>query len=503
MEKPGISGLIAPNKTLLAFAIAIVKQKPPDKDVKDYILKIRHFIRRGLPVESSDKFFDSVAFWQKAYRESEAEQAKLLNKVFELEQRTQGLLSKIKETQSAGNTFSPSGKRKVPSSERLKDLDPPRKKTQSRNSHTQLTKATDNEDDEDSGNENVDSKLMRQLYTVQRALQKRYNSGSLTTDAVALCKIAESEVLGAIIRLNIPENQSKIPSNQQNQKPVLTTVIKAAELSFDLVHQALHKVMGVQEEYYCKGQIIYYLVCLFESTMGALTQLCTASPQTDSRTALQETSNGNKKRTQGQGISQKEKAPIISKKKRQKIEKNAAQLLLDLLCKMAMSLDLTRSEDQELMEGFLFIVIGRVGKMLALFVFDNHPLPSDSCSDLKAPQGIRAMKEEGLTQGMAQLEAEQLVRFLDQVLGSQVSDTGILHSQFIQNMKGRLQKTLMQAVFGDDDPLFRAGLVRPVTPPALSDNGRSSTRQKFPEWFTEELWRLVGWDLLNSIPERG
>lgn len=120
----------------------------------DYILKIRHFIRRGLPVESSDKFFDSVAFWQKAYRESEAEQAKLLNKVFELEQRTQGLLSKIKETQSAGNTFSPSGKRKVPSSERLKDLDPPRKKTQSRNSHTQLTKATDNEDDEDSGNEN-------------------------------------------------------------------------------------------------------------------------------------------------------------------------------------------------------------------------------------------------------------------------------------------------------------------------------------------------------------
>ncbi|KAJ6005933.1 hypothetical protein N7451_003877 [Penicillium sp. IBT 35674x] len=521
MEDPGFSGAIAPNKTLLAFAIAIVKQKPPDKDVRDYILGIRHFIRHGLRVESSDKFFDSVAFWQKAYRESEAEQAKLLNKVFELEQRTQGLLSKIKETQNAGNTFSSSNKRKVPPSESLKGLDPPRKKARSRNSQTQLAKATDKEDDEDSGNKNgslkqsacsvtelstdyrVDPKLMRQLYTVQRGLQKRYNSRPLTTDAVTLCKIAESEIVGAILRLNTPESQSKIPSHQQNQKPDLTTITKAAEISFNLVHQALHKVIGAQEEDYCKGQIIYYLVCLFESTMGALTQLCTASPQTGSSTVPQETSHSNKKNTQSQGNSQKKKASMIPKGKRLKIEKNAAQLLFDLLCKMALSLDLTRSEDQEVMEGILFIVVDRVGKMLALFVFDNHSLPSDSCSDLKGPQGIRAMKEEGLTQGIAQLEAEQLVRFLDQVLGPQVSGTEIMHSQFVQKMKRRLQKTLMQAVFGDDDPLFREGLVRPVTPPVLSDNSRSSTRQNFPEWFTEELWRLIGWDLLNFIPERG
>lgn len=122
----------------------------------DYILEIRHFIRHGLPVESSDKFFDSVAFWQKAYRESEAEQAKLLNKVFELKQRIQGLLPMVKGAQSTDNTLSPSNKRKVPSSERLKGLDPPRKKaqSQSRNSQAQLVKVADNEDDEDSRNEN-------------------------------------------------------------------------------------------------------------------------------------------------------------------------------------------------------------------------------------------------------------------------------------------------------------------------------------------------------------
>lgn len=120
----------------------------------DYILELRHFIRDGLQVESSDKFFDSVAFWQQAYRASEAEQARLLNKVFELEQRTQGLRSKIKESQNARNAASPSSKRKVPSSGSLQGLDPPRKKAQSRASQFQLAKNTDNEADENSDNEN-------------------------------------------------------------------------------------------------------------------------------------------------------------------------------------------------------------------------------------------------------------------------------------------------------------------------------------------------------------
>lgn len=344
---------------------------------------------------------------------------------------------------------------------------------------------------------------MRQLHTVQRALQKRNNSKTLTTDAVTLCKIAESEILGTIIRFNTARTRSKIPSSQKAQNLDLVAVTKAAELAFSLAHQALRKVIGTQEEAYCKSQIIYYLVCLFESTMNALTQLCTTSTRTNQNKILRETSDGNEKNAGSRANSQIKKVPMVRKYKETKFEKNATQLLLDLLCTMTLSLDLARNEDQEVMEGFLFIAIYRVGKMLALFVFKDHLLSSDSCSDLEAPQGIRAMKDEGLTQEFAQLEAEHLIRFLDKVLGPRISDTEIMRSKFIQNMNGRLQKTLMHAVFGDDDPLFREGLSRPVTPPPLSNNGQSSARQEFPEWFTEELWRLIGWDMLSSIVEGG
>lgn len=320
---------------------------------------------------------------------------------------------------------------------------------------------------------------------------------------MTLCKIAESEIFGAVIRLITPESQSKTLSSQQTKKPDLAAVTKASELSFNLVHQALHKMIGTQDEAYSKSQITYYLVCLFESTMGALTLLCTASTRTDTSTILRETSNSNRMTTGTQRSSQKKKAPMVSEAKRLKMEKDAAECLLDLLCTMALSLDSTRGEDQEVMEGFLFIVIDRVGKLLALFTFENRPLPSDGCPELGAPQGIRDMKIEGLTKKMAELEAAHLTRLLHQMMSRWVPATEIVHSQFLRNMKGRLQRTLMQAVFGDDDPLFREGLVRPRTPPALSCGGQSSKRQDFSEWFTEEIWRLVGWDLLTSVPERG
>lgn len=63
---------------------------------KEYIFQIRSFIAEAKephPV-NSDKFFDSVRFWQQAYEKSEAEQSKLLDRIYELEQRNTALVSK-------------------------------------------------------------------------------------------------------------------------------------------------------------------------------------------------------------------------------------------------------------------------------------------------------------------------------------------------------------------------------------------------------------------------
>ena len=114
VQTPQSNGSI-PSPAQLALAMAIVKQKPADADIKgwpcpiafpihsmsntvpDYILQIRSHIAHAKdphPVSLQNKFFDSVSFWQQAYEKSEAEQSKLLDRIYELEQRNTALLAK-------------------------------------------------------------------------------------------------------------------------------------------------------------------------------------------------------------------------------------------------------------------------------------------------------------------------------------------------------------------------------------------------------------------------
>lgn len=61
-----------------------------------------------------EKFFDSVSFWKSAYEKSEAEHAKLLNAMYDLEQRNLSLLAKRRLTTSGENgSATPSTKRKA------------------------------------------------------------------------------------------------------------------------------------------------------------------------------------------------------------------------------------------------------------------------------------------------------------------------------------------------------------------------------------------------------
>ena len=332
---------------------------------------------------------------------------------------------------------------------------------------------------------------MRQIYNLQRALQKRRTPNCLVTEAVIMCKEAEWELLTAIQqRANF--TQQTTSSANFSKMPDLEDIIRGLELSFTLVHQALHRVSGTKKGEQSKGQITYYLVCLFESTMTALTQYCTAiSTRITSNSTQSPRSSGAKE------TSRKRKATRPCSEAGEK----EAHAITNFLCTMAMSLNLTRPEDQQVMEGYLFLVLSRMGKVLALFVFQDLEYPSEISARLNFPQGLIAMRQEALSPQNAQLEAKCLMSFLSKVLDSRpslLSESALARSDFLQRAKGRLQKTLLQAVFGSDEPLFQEGLIRPKTPPAQDCGSRRTSQLGFPEWFTQELWRLIGWDLLGS-----
>lgn len=61
-----------------------------------------------------DRFFDSVSFWQHAYKKSEAEQSRLMDRIYELEQRNEALLAKLQSQNSLSQEITQvSAKRKA------------------------------------------------------------------------------------------------------------------------------------------------------------------------------------------------------------------------------------------------------------------------------------------------------------------------------------------------------------------------------------------------------
>ncbi|KAJ9491751.1 hypothetical protein VN97_g1489 [Penicillium thymicola] len=515
LSKPGVT---PPTKLQLALALAVLKGKPPGQSVKEYILQVRQFIKKTKDLDQpamTDKFFDSVSFWQQAYERSEAGQRKLQDQVHELNQRIEGLLAKMHAKVIGNENESvPANKRKAPAAAKnANSSNMTRKRTKLPKS---LQKSIPLMDDDDSGEEddgtwfpfhkrvivitNVIAVLClnRQLHTVQKALQRRTTSSaetnSLAMDAAILCKSAEQRLIQTI-QNEISMTEQKPSQTEQANTPDTDTVMKSVTVAFHLTHKALHKIAGAENSMQYQGQAIFYLVGLFESTMTAFTLHCTAISKQKSVT---KTKSGRDSKSVTGTDEQKKR----TKEKSVPTKNEIASHLADLLCTMALSLNLTRTEDKEVMEGFLFLVLDRMGKVLALHVFHDLRLPMGLCPGMTFPDGLEAMTDEGLMPNEAQLEAKYLVRLLDRMLNAESRESALEASaarQFIANAKDRLQKTLLRAVFGPDDRLFREGLRRPHTPPPQVLDGQHMDQEKFSDWLTQELWRLVGWDVLRTV----
>lgn len=314
-------------------------------------------------------------------------------------------------------------------------------------------------------------------------------------DVVILCKSAEQRLIQTIQNESSMTEQ-KPPQTEQANMPDTDAVLNGVTVAFHLTHKALHKMAGAENATQHQGQVVYYLVSLFESTMTALTLHCTAISKQKSVT--KDTKSGGAPKSATQPDEQNKR----TKEKSSPTKNEITSRLADLLCTMALTLNLTHTEDQEVMEGFLYLVLNRMGKMLALHVFHDLRLPMGICPGMTFPDGLEAMTDEGLMPNEAQLEAKYLVRLLDRMLNAESPQSPLEASaarQFVANAKDRLQKTLLRAVFGPDDHLFREGLRRPHTPPPQVLDDQQMDQEKFSEWFTQELWRLVSWDVLRTV----
>jgi hypothetical protein len=192
-----------------------------------------------------------------------------------------------------------------------------------------------------------------------------------------------------------------------------------------------------------------------------------------------------------------------------------ASQISQLLGSIAISLDLSYAVHRTLFEGLLYILLTRVGTLLCIFVFQDLQIRPDLHVDqtkLPLPQGLQGVKLDDQSLHAMQMEAKHLIWPLERslaLLDTCASSSSTLGPQdapetmaWVAKMKQQLQGTLLQALFGSDCSVFPHTLQQPETLDTHEleklQNCAQIPEQSVPDWFTQEIWRLLGWDLLAT-----
>lgn len=222
--------------------------------------------------------------------------------------------------------------------------------------------------------------------------------------------------------------------------------------------------------------------------------------------------------------------PAVLKKTKGKSNTNipkespSARSLAHFLIGLLGLLDESNAIHHRLFDGFVFILLERVGQRLYYCTFKHHREANieDSFTLLSSPPAMgkagKEMEELGI-----RLEVKALILVLQRSMGlaphhmsSAESKTPRSSNQLGRTLslktlpsaprtrlstiaKDRLQRTLITCMYGNkSDDEFLDVLTKPIPSMRVSSllNVAKIEINDVDQWYKEEVWRLVGWDVL-------
>lgn len=354
---------------------------------------------------------------------------------------------------------------------------------------------------------NIGKILLRSLYVVQTQIKVHQ---AIDTSVFIHHLIKAATTIPQVVQIVISAQVSTDDLDFQ----LLNTILNAMDRSINILLTGIRRLSQAREATETPGQAIYALIQMYSKLLDCLNTIAVS----EAKTPPIKTSSSVKK---------KQASPSKAKMKHQKqtnIKDNAAlDLMTKLLCNIIDGLDPETNVHKSLYEGLVFIILQRLGRRLYLLIF-GHPRGPTIEDEIKAfnePDEIEdvpeaaQVTESDLQLKSASVEAPYLVHLLTRIMNAAPAhlDAAVLTKagkpkQAVKgSMKGvlavhareRLQRTLIDCMFGEDgrdDDEFHDCLKMPATkgPPL------SVPKIKEPEvqdWFKEEVWRLLGWEILS------
>ena len=424
--------------------------------------------------------------------------------------------------------------------------------------------------------------LIHNLYLLQEVVARRHSdpkelATALCTVSACICKLilAMQSSKDAQDAGPSPANGSGMRRHEGSAafpKPLedVNTTILAIRQAFPSLLRGLHRLNNLPGGPQARGQVIWNLSKIFDSLLEKIYSLSTVHssqrPKTAPRvpksctntqlsvtTSPEETQSRSKTRTPCQACRRRhrkcdgrvptcrncENWRMQCKRDTQPASGNttssksspsitttpeSALALCELATTMMRCLDATIPSHTDVLEGFLFLLLKRVGEALKVFVFEDGIIQD---AEVDATGSI-APKETPTNHQAIQAQAPCLIYLLEEAKSITLTLNSQPHAiptftQLLQQSRTssstpstmnlsnhaqiRLQHTLLTAVFGNQTTSdFQATFTPPDTPIGESmaaKSGEGIRPEGVKDWFKQEVWRIIGWDALRQAIQLG
>ncbi|KAI4942968.1 hypothetical protein J4E86_009915 [Alternaria arbusti] len=498
-----------PSQQQIALALAIVRSKPAGIQVRDYVLQLRAQIRPGPDPRERDDcewYIDQVAYWRERCQQAEDECGRLRGINVKLE-RSNHLLSSlsgpvpdIDTSMLMAPTASP--KRSRPSRQAQKQYLQPA-------AAAQETIENDMDFLDVLGKDG--SNLTEALYTTHSLCR----SDEPNTDTLCLNLVKIASGIGKVICI-VAQNYEQLSRRGRRtleamsldqDKSDFAIALSVCARAFMSLLVGTNKLMEVKAD----ARLASLIVCEVADMFNAGLKSVETSARRTAQTFLSQPASPKKTKTKTPPSIIKESPPARA----------VAHLLISLLG----FLEKTDPVHQKIFDGFVFVLFERVGKRLYYFTFGQHRSTSIEGNILPPPEPRDETEEiRRDTDALGtRLEVKALVLILERAMGlapnhtnpqnarpSQTSNRPVrtlstktpvtsTRARLSPLAKDRLQRTLVACMYGNNtNDEFLDVLTKPLPAMRLSSlqNVAKIDDKDVETWYKEEIWRLVGWDVL-------
>ncbi|OCK76980.1 hypothetical protein K432DRAFT_461936, partial [Lepidopterella palustris CBS 459.81] len=505
---------------------------------RQFVLRLRDHMKEGRQrnvEQSKHRYLDGVSFWKDQFERAEGARHELQARIVHLE-RDKVLLEQRAATITSLTPSAATGKRKrdltKDSMSKTSKRSRPGKDSTSDGLSVQVqdTFSEDfealNEVGEGKQHESLDSfcthiliavgtSLVQSLYSLFK-LYKEHNPDS---DALCFHLVQTSRAIGSVISAICKRHQTlPIPTPLQTKASAeLVSVIRASARAFTSFLLGLSKLSQDATKEQVLGLVIYECVNMFRTLLNIITESALTSAKCTAELAAATASQS----ASGKGRAKLAKFPKPAK------EQNVTRTVSQFLNAIISFLDSSDLLHRELFEGFMFVLLERVGKRLFVCTFDRERSATIE-GDISPPLNLGAPAagpNRELEMKALRLEAPCLVAMLERAMNlapkyisapatntsknrksfsAQVKQNASARSlttggkmSLSMHGKERLQQTLIDCMFGaDEQDGFSDSLRMPLrlgslpAPPKVEEKDVN-------DWFKQEVWRVVGWELLG------